>query len=70
MVQASIRLRQLLGRPVPLVQMFQYPTARALAAAIGSTAGDTGSTNADESANRASQRREALQRRRAARPGR
>ena len=35
MVQGSIRLGQMLGRSVPLVQMFQYPTARSLAAAIG-----------------------------------
>jgi natural product biosynthesis luciferase-like monooxygenase protein len=35
MVQASVRLRSLLGRPVPLVRMFQHPSARTLAAALG-----------------------------------
>src|SRR5205823_4221230 len=31
MVQASVRLRTALGRNVPLVRMFQFPTARTLA---------------------------------------
>ncbi len=35
MVQASVRLRALLGRPVPLVRMFQHPTARQLANCAG-----------------------------------
>jgi natural product biosynthesis luciferase-like monooxygenase protein len=37
MVQASVRLRSLLGHPVPLVRMFQHQTARLLAAALGDT---------------------------------
>ncbi|MEO6237923.1 MAG: MupA/Atu3671 family FMN-dependent luciferase-like monooxygenase, partial [Vicinamibacterales bacterium] len=40
MVQASVQLRSLLGRPVPLVRMFQHPTARALATALGTVTQD------------------------------
>ena len=66
MVQASVRLRTVIDRPVPLVQMFQYPTARALAAALTAT---TGADDAvvKQSQDRAQQRRDALQRRRGVR---
>jgi natural product biosynthesis luciferase-like monooxygenase protein len=63
LVQASVRLRAVLGRPVPLVKMFQFPTARSLAAAMGE--GDSGDKTAvptrEESQERAQVRRDALQ---------
>ncbi len=34
LVQVSVRLRDLLGRPVPLVRLFQFPTARSLATVL------------------------------------
>jgi natural product biosynthesis luciferase-like monooxygenase protein len=60
MVQASVRLRALLGRPVPLVSMFQYPTARLLAAALGETEKTQGLA-VKQSQDRAQTRRDALQ---------
>jgi SAM-dependent methyltransferase/acyl carrier protein len=67
LVQASIRLRAVLGRAVPLVQLFQFPTARALAESLGTDekAADAG---VKQSQDRAQLRREAMQRRGAARP--
>jgi acyl-CoA synthetase (AMP-forming)/AMP-acid ligase II/precorrin-6B methylase 2/acyl carrier protein len=63
LVQASVRLRAILGRPVPLVKLFQFPTARALAAAMGE--GDSGDRTAvptrEEGQERAQIRRDALQ---------
>ena len=61
MVQASIRLRSVLGRPVPLVKMFQYPTARALAAAL-ENATPPAATVKRQGEDRARTRREAIQR--------
>jgi natural product biosynthesis luciferase-like monooxygenase protein len=61
MVQASVRLRGVLGRPVPLVRMFQHPTARALATALGATAEAT-DTNVKQSQERAQLRKDAMQR--------
>jgi acyl carrier protein len=63
MVQASVRLRSLLGRPVPLVRMFQHPTARALAAALGDTE-PSAAPEVKQSQDRAQIRRDAMQRRR------
>jgi acyl carrier protein len=62
MVQASVRLRALLGRPVPLVRMFQHPTARKLAVALGDAepAVDAG---VKQSQDRAQVRRDAMQQR-------
>ena len=65
MVQASIRLRSLLRRPVPLVQMFQYPTARTLAAALGRSGSEGTGDNSPADTSRASRRRDAMERRRA-----
>jgi natural product biosynthesis luciferase-like monooxygenase protein len=67
MVQASVRLRTLLGRPVPLVRMFQHPTARKLAVALGETepAADAG---VKRSQDRAQVRKDAMQRMRRGRP--
>jgi hypothetical protein len=62
MVQASIRLRAALGRPVPLVRMFQHPTARALATALGDAAAPAGERDVKQSKDRAQIRREAMQR--------
>jgi acyl carrier protein len=63
LVQASVRLRTVLGRPVPLVKLFQFPTARSLAAAMGE--GDSAERTAvptrEESQERAQVRRDALQ---------
>jgi natural product biosynthesis luciferase-like monooxygenase protein len=65
LVQASVRLRAVLGRQVPLVKLFQFPSARALATAIGeseaSTAGGTAAQKKEESQERAQTRRDALQ---------
>jgi acyl-CoA synthetase (AMP-forming)/AMP-acid ligase II len=63
MVQASVRLRALLGRPVPLVRMFQHPTARKLAVALGDAepAVDAG---VKQSQDRAQVRRDAMRLRR------
>jgi acyl carrier protein len=61
MVQASVRLRSLLGRPVPLVRMFQHPTARALAAALG-TAEPAVDSGVKQSQDRAQMRKEAMER--------
>ncbi|HLK39604.1 MAG TPA: MupA/Atu3671 family FMN-dependent luciferase-like monooxygenase [Polyangiaceae bacterium] len=68
LVQASVRLRTVLGRPVPLVKLFQFPTARKLAAALGDVesggAAGQGEAGAKEGQDRAQIRREAMQRRR------
>ena len=69
LVQASVRLRTVLGRNVPLVRMFQFPTARSLAASLGAA------ERADDSAVRQSQdraevRKDAMQRMRELRGGR
>ena len=61
MVQASVRLRSVLGRPVPLVRMFQHPTARALAAALG-TAEPAADSGVKQSQDRAQMRKEAMER--------
>jgi natural product biosynthesis luciferase-like monooxygenase protein len=65
MVQASVRLRQALGRGVPLVQLFQFPNVRALAAAITSEPADAADTT--QGGERAHARLDAMQRRREAR---
>jgi len=62
MVQASVRLRALLGRPVPLVRMFQYPTARQLAAALGEAAPAAVEEGVKQSQDRAQQRKDAMSR--------
>ncbi len=69
LVQASVRLRTTLGRPVPLVRMFQHPTARSLAAALATVAGDAASTSMKQSQDRAQTRRDAIQRLRRGRGG-
>jgi len=61
MVQASVQLRSVLGRPVPLIRMFQHPTPRALAAALGS-AEQTQTEAVKQSQDRAQTRRDAMQR--------
>src|SRR5262249_55492976 len=68
MVQVNGRLRSALGRSASLVDMFRFPTVRALAAHLG----DEGSNKVDEalvteSADRAQTRRDAMARRRDAR---
>jgi hypothetical protein len=63
MVQASVRLRSVLGRPVPLVHMFQHPTARLLAAALGEP-DKTTDASVKQSQNRARMRTDAMQKRR------
>jgi SAM-dependent methyltransferase/acyl carrier protein len=68
LVQVSVRLRELLGVPVPLVRLFQFPTARSLAASLASS--DAGARRDKESAalkeggDRAQMRRNALERQR------
>jgi acyl carrier protein len=63
MVQASVRLRTALGRHVPLVRMFQFPTARALATSLG-IAEDADDGAVQQGKDRAQLRREAIQRQR------
>jgi hypothetical protein len=66
LVQANLRLRALLGRSVPLVRMFQFPTARSLASALGSGEEPTDRT-VRQSQDRAQTRKNAMQRLREAR---
>jgi acyl carrier protein len=66
MVQASARFRAVLGRGVSLVQMFQFPTVRALAAAVG---GGAEGAAVKQGQQRAQARKDALARRRDARQG-
>jgi len=61
MVQASVRLRSVLGRPVPLVRLFQHPSARALAVALGD-AGQATDAAVKQSQDRAQIRKDAMQR--------
>jgi natural product biosynthesis luciferase-like monooxygenase protein len=69
MVQASIRLRNCLGRPVPLVTMFQHTTARALAAKLSTSQVDRVQKDSqDEGYARAQLRRNAMRRRQPGRP--
>jgi len=63
MVQASVRLRSLLGRPVPLVHMFQHPSARLLATALGEP-DKTTDANVKQGQDRARMRTDAMQKRR------
>jgi natural product biosynthesis luciferase-like monooxygenase protein len=63
MVQASVRLRAVLGRNVALVQMFQFPTVRSLAAVLGSDEGGDARTTR-EGQDRAQARKDAMARRR------
>jgi hypothetical protein len=64
-VQASRRISELVGRSVPLVAMFQYPTVRRLAAHLGAAdaPGDVGGAGRE----RAAGRLDAMERRRLAR---
>jgi hypothetical protein len=66
MVQASVRLRSQLGRDVPLVLMFQHPTARALATALSpsTTVAVADAAGVAESRERAEMRRASTLRRR------
>jgi natural product biosynthesis luciferase-like monooxygenase protein len=69
MVQASVRLRALLGQPVPLVRMFQHPTARQLAAALGEAAtAPARDAGVKQSQDRAQVRRDAMLKMRRGRP--
>jgi SAM-dependent methyltransferase len=68
MVQASVRLRALLGQPVPLVRMFQHPTARQLAAALGEAASPAQDAGVKQSQDRAQVRRDAMLKMRRGRP--
>jgi natural product biosynthesis luciferase-like monooxygenase protein len=67
MVQASVRLRGAIGQNVSLVQLFQFPTVRSLAAALGNEQPDD--PLAKQGQDRAQTRKEAMQRRRDARQG-
>ena len=68
MVRASTRLSEAVGRRVSLVEMFGYPSVRALAEYLGD--GEAGATKIKQSQDRAQTRREAMQRRRESRGGR
>jgi natural product biosynthesis luciferase-like monooxygenase protein len=67
MVRASSRLGDALGRRVSVVEMFAYPTVRALAGHLGN--GDDDAT-IQRSQDRAEARRQAMRRRGGTRPGR
>jgi len=76
MVQASARLRAVLGKPVSLVQLFQFTTVRALAGALGAASAEGAGTEAQAEAQttrqaqeRAQTRRDAMARRREVRRG-
>jgi natural product biosynthesis luciferase-like monooxygenase protein len=68
MVQASVRLRTVLGRNVALVEMFQYPTVRSLAGVLGS-AEHPDARMTKEGQERAQARKDAMLRRREQRLG-
>jgi natural product biosynthesis luciferase-like monooxygenase protein len=70
MVQASVRLRDRLGRPMPLVRMFQFPTARLLAASLAPTDEAAANGAVKQSQDRAQVRKDAMQRMRELRAGR
>ena len=72
MVRANGKLRTALGRELSLIDMFQYPTVKSLAAFLGQ--GDepvtaAGATTLQQSQERGQSRRDALQRRRDQRSG-
>jgi acyl carrier protein len=69
MVKASARLAESLGRTVSLVDLFRYPTVRALAAHLGEGGGEADAEVLDDSHDRAQARRDAMARRRDARAG-
>ena len=62
LIQASVRLEERLGRPVPIVEMFRHPTARALAAALATADADVQTLK--QSQDRAQLRHDAMRRRR------
>jgi hypothetical protein len=61
MVQASSRLREAVGKPVSLVDLFRFPTVAALAEHLGAEAGDDAS--AQEGQSRAQARKDAMAKR-------
>jgi natural product biosynthesis luciferase-like monooxygenase protein len=63
-MQANGRLRSALGKPISLVEMFQFPSVASLAAHLGESGEGGGSVAADAGADRAQARREAMLRRR------
>ncbi len=70
MVKASVRLREAVGAAVTLVQLFQFPTVRALSAALGTgratvllPTGKSATGNADRAEQRAQARKDAMDRR-------
>ncbi len=68
MVKASVRLREALGRAISLVQLFQFPSVRALSAALGSER-PAGATTENVGQQRAKARKDAQQRRQDLRRG-
>jgi natural product biosynthesis luciferase-like monooxygenase protein len=62
MVKASVRLREALGRKVSLVQLFQFPSVRALSAALGADV--PAGAGVKQAPERAQVRKDAMQRRR------
>jgi hypothetical protein len=68
-VQASVRLRERLGRSVPLVRLFQFPTARSLAASLAGPAEDGDKGAIKQRQDRGQARREAMHRARGRPPG-
>jgi non-ribosomal peptide synthetase component F len=66
LIQASLRLGERLGRPVPIVEMFRHPTARTLAAALAGADADVQALK--QSQDRAQRRQDAMRRRRDGRP--
>ncbi len=68
MVQASVRLRKALAKNVVLLDLFRYPTVRALAAHLGEGAGMAAEA-LKQSQERAEARRDAIARRHEARGG-
>ncbi len=69
MVKASARLAGSLGRTVSLVDLFRYPTVRALAAHLVDAGGEADAEVLNDSQDRAQARKDAMARRRDARAG-
>jgi len=69
-VEANSRLSEKLGRKIPLVNMFRYPTIAKLAAHLGGESTKTSETQAAATSDRDDRRKAAAERRRQARAAR
>jgi aryl carrier-like protein len=64
MARVNAKLRNSLGRPIPMTAMFQYPTLRSLAVYLSAAGGPPEAPDHDEAEDRGSRRRARMQNRR------